>query len=116
MAMEEELLELRLLPGKPCIVQALADDHIMFLAPRRENISKTRLRINMHIYVLIPCTKQDVLGLGWSRRIVHHSMICRHLGYLIGVVISHVKLIEWVSKRLTDKFMYWRSQIWSFHV
>ena len=42
MAMEEELLGLRWPSGKPCIVQALADDHIMFLAPRRENISKTR--------------------------------------------------------------------------
>ena len=76
MAMEEELLELRLLPGKPCIVQALADYHIMFLAPNQDNISKTkyvwelfsnalRLRINMHTYVLISCTEQDVLGLRW---------------------------------------------------
>ena len=43
-------------------------------------------------------------------------MICRHLGYPIGVDVSHVKLIEWVSKRLEDKFMYWRSQFWPFHV
>ena len=127
MAMEEELLGLRLPSGKPCIVQALADDHIMFLAPIRENICKTidvwelfsnasGLRINMHKFVLISCTEQDVLGLGWSGRIVHRGMICRHLGYPIGVDVSHVKLIEWVSKRLEDKFMYWRSQFWPFHV
>ena len=99
----------------------------MFLAPIRENICKTidvwelfsnasRLRINMHKFVFISCTEQDVLGLGWSGRIVHRGMICRHLGYPIGVDVSHVKLIEWVSKRLEDKFMYWRSQIWPFHV
>ena len=75
MVMEEELLGLRLPSWKPCIVQALADDHFVFLALNRENISKTRdvwelfsnasgLRINMHKYVLISCTKQDVLGLG----------------------------------------------------
>ena len=43
-------------------------------------------------------------------------MICCHLGYPFGVEVSHVKLIEWVSKRLEDKFMYWRSQFWPFHV
>ena len=109
MAMEEELLGLRLPSGKPCLVQALADDHTMFLAPIRGNISKTRdvwelfsnasgLKINMDKFVLISCTEQDVLGLGWSG--VHRGMICRHLGYPIGVDVSHVKLIEWVSKRL----------------
>ena len=30
--------------------------------------------------------------------------------------VSHVKHIEWVSKRLEDTFMYWRSQFWPFHV
>ena len=60
----------------------------------------------MHIYVLISCIEQDVLGLRWSRRIIHRGMICRRLGYPIGVEVSHVKLIEWVSKRLEDKFMY----------
>ena len=86
MAMDEELLGLRLPSGKPCIVQALADDHIMFLAPIPGNIGKTidvwelfsnasGLRINMHKSVLISCTEQAVLGLGWSRRIVHRVMI-----------------------------------------
>ena len=36
MAMEKELLGLRFSSGKPCIVQALTDDCIMFLAPNRE--------------------------------------------------------------------------------
>ena len=59
MAMKEELLGLRLPSRKPCIVQALADYNIIFLAPTQENISKTRdvwelfsndsgLRIYMH--------------------------------------------------------------------
>ena len=52
------------------------------------------LIINMHKYVLILCTEQDVLGLGWSGRIIHRGMICRHLGYPIGVEVSHVKLIN----------------------
>ena len=130
MAMEEEFLRRRLPSGKPCIVQVLADDHIMFLPPNRENISKTRdvwelfsnasgLRINMHKSVLISCTEQDMLGLGWSGRIVHGGMICRHLRYPIGVEVSHMKLIEWVSERLEDKLIYtlrsyWRSQFGLF--
>ena len=80
MSMEEELFGLRFPLGKPHMVQALADDHIMFLAPNRENISKARyvwdlfsntsgLRINMHKFVLISRTDQDVLGLGWLGRI-----------------------------------------------
>ena len=63
MAMEEELIGLRLPSGKACIVQALVDDHIMFLAPIRGNIGKTidvwelfsnvsGLRINVHKSVL----------------------------------------------------------------
>ena len=69
MTIEKELLGMRLLSRKPCIVHALADDHIMFLAPNPKNISKTkyvwemfsspsRLRINMHnIIVLISSMK-----------------------------------------------------------
>ena len=75
MAMEEELFGLRLPSGMSCIVQALADDHIMFLAPNQENISKPRdvwelfsnasgLRINIHKSVLISCNyvRQDMCG------------------------------------------------------
>ena len=65
----------------------------------------------MHKSVLISYTEQDAFGLGWSRRIVHRGMIYRHRGYPIGVEVSHVKLIEWVSKRLEDKFMYWMSHV-----
>ena len=39
MAIEEELFGIMLQSGKPYIVQALTDDHIMFLAPNQENIS-----------------------------------------------------------------------------
>ena len=43
-------------------------------------------------------------------------MICHHLGYQVKMEISHVKLIGWVSKNLNNKYMHWRSQLWSFHV
>ena len=70
----------------------------------------------MHKYVLISCIEQDGIGLGWSKRIVCHGIICYHLQYPIGVEVSYVKLIEWVSKSLEDKFLYWWFQIWPFHV
>ena len=60
--MEQELAGLRLALGRPCIVQGLADDNRLFLAPNCENISKTKdvwevflsvsgLLINKHKYV-----------------------------------------------------------------
>mgnify|MGYP007065656909 CR=1 FL=1 len=57
----------------------------------------------MHKFVLSLCIQNSVLGLGWLGRIAHHGMISCHLGNLIGVEISHVKLTEWVSKKLEDK-------------
>ena len=53
----------------------------------------SRLTINKQKFGLISCTKQDMLELGWSRRIVHRRMVCRYLGYPIGPEVSHVKLI-----------------------
>ena len=58
----------------PCIVQALADDHIIFLAPHHENIRETkgvwemvsnasRLRVNVHKIVPISCIEQCILGM-----------------------------------------------------
>ena len=35
--------------------------------------------------------------------------------WISKVEVSHVKLIEWVSKKLEDKFMYWIFQFWPFH-
>ena len=86
----EELLRLRLLLGKPCIVQALANDHSCKTRDVWELFSNASgLRINTQKLVLISCTEQDVLGLGWLGRIVHRRMICRHLGYPIGMEVSN---------------------------
>ncbi len=122
-----DLVGLRLPSGKPCVAQALADDHIMFLGATPSNIATATkmwelfalasgLKVNMHKSVLISCTERDILNLGWPGKMVTRGEICRHLGYPIGVDVSHVKLLEWVSNRLQNKFMYWKSQFWPFHV
>ena len=30
--------------------------------------------------------------------------------------VTNAQLIEWISSKLRDKFMYWKSQSWPFHV
>ena len=42
--------------------------------------------------------------------------IFRHLGYPLGMNVTNGQLIEWMSSKLRDKFMYWKSQSWQFHV
>ena len=34
----------------------------------------------------------------------------------VGVYAVNVKQIDWISCKLKDKFMYWKSQLWPFHV
>ena len=74
------------------------------------------LKINMHKSVLISCIEQNILELGWSGKIVNRGEIFRHLGYPIGVEVSHVKLADWVSRKIENKFIYWKSQSWPFHI
>ena len=57
-----------------------------------------------------------MLAVGWSGRIVHRVMVYHHFVYPTEVVIAHVKLIEWVSKNLEDKFICFKSQFLPFHV
>ena len=64
----------------------------------------------MHQSVLISCTEQNLLGLEYSRRTIRRGMICGDLGYPIGLKVSHMELIERISKKLDDKFIYSRSQ------
>ena len=85
-----------------------------FLAYSRENINTTkdvteiitnslRLRINMHkIYPHFMYKIRFVRVWVIRNDIVHPGMVCRHLGYPIVVEISHVKLIEWVSKKVEE--------------
>ena len=117
MTMEEDFLDYDCHQGSHVLYQDLANDHIMFLAPNHENIIKTRdvwdlllkasrLRISVHKYVIISCSKQYVLGLGWLGEIIYRHMICCHFGYSIRMEVSRVKLIDWVSKKLEDIYVY----------
>ena len=127
MTADGDLVGLILPSGRQCIAQALADDHFMFLGATCNNVTKATkvwelfslasgLKINMHKSVLISCTEQNIMELGWSGKIVNRGEIFRHLGYPIGVEVSHVKLVDWVSRKIENKFIYWRSQSWPFHI
>ena len=48
--------------------------------------------------------------------VVNRGEICFHLGYPIGVDASNVKLVDWASRQFEDKFKYYKSQMWPFHV
>ena len=37
-------------------------------------------------------------------------------GYPLGMNVTNAQLIEWMSSKLRDKFMYWKAQSWPFHV
>ena len=54
--------------------------------------------------------------LGWQGSVVKKGSIFRHLGYPLGMNVTNGQLIEWVSSKLRDNFMYWKSQSWSFYV
>ena len=99
----------------------------MFLGVTRPNIDRATkiwelfalalgLRFDMDKSVLISCIESDLVELGWTWKLVRRGDICQHLGYPIGVDVSHVKLVEWVSNRLENKFMYWKSQFMPFHI
>ena len=42
--------------------------------------------------------------------------IFRHLGYPVGMNVTNAQFIEWMSSKLRDILMYWKSQSWPFHV
>ena len=64
--------------------------------------------------MLIRCTKSELVDLGWGGQILDQGNVCRHLGYPIGVDISSSQSLNWISGTILDKFMYWKSQAWSF--
>ena len=120
-----DIVGLVLPSGKQLIAQALADDSFLFLKAHPSNIAKAMevwkvfalasgLHINMHKSLLIRCTEQDLVNLGWSGRILDKGKICRHLGYPIGVDISPNQSLTWISGTISDKFIYWKSQAWPF--
>ena len=99
----------------------------MFLQASRENLEKGMLvwnqfalafglHINWRKSNLISCTERDLEFLRWQGSVVKKDSIFRHLGYPLGMNVTNGQLIEWMSSKLRDKFMYWKSQSWSFHV
>ena len=42
------------------------------------------------------------------------DMCVGYLGYPIGVDVSSSQCLNWISGTILDKFMYWKSQAWSF--
>ena len=34
----------------------------------------------------------------------------------LNVDVANVQLIDWIGSKLKDKFIYWKSQLWPFHV
>ena len=127
MAMEGQLVGLSLPSGVPYIAQALADDFIMFLGATHDNIAKamevwklvalaTGLKINMQKSVLISCIERNLEELEWVGPVLEKGMICRHLGYPIGNEITSEKLVGWIDQRIQEKFVYWKSRMWPFHV
>ena len=86
MTADGDLVGLILPSGRQCIAQALADDHFMFLGATCNNVTKATkvwelfslasgLKINMHKSVLISCTEQNIMELGWSGKIVNRGEI-----------------------------------------
>ena len=125
LATRGEIVGLALPSGKHLIAQALADDSFLFLKATPDNIAKAMevwnvfalasgLHINMQKSMLIRCTESDLVDLGWGGQILDPGNVCRHLGYPIGVDISSSQSLNWISGTILDKFMYWKSQAWSF--
>ena len=48
--------------------------------------------------------------------VVQHGLICHHLVYPIDWYVSNVKILDWISGRIANEFIYWKSQTWLFHV
>jgi hypothetical protein len=125
LAISRDIVGLVLPSGKQLIAQALADDSFLFLKAQPSNIAKAMdvwnvfalasgLHINMQKSLLIRCTEQHLVDLGWCGRILDQGKICRHLGYPIGVDISPSQSLNWISGTISDKFIYWKSQAWPF--
>ena len=74
------------------------------------------LHINWRKFSLISCTKRDLQCLGWHGFVVRKGSIFQYLRYLLVMNATNGQLIEWMSSKLRDKFMYWKSQSWAFHI
>ena len=127
LATNGDIVGLRLPSGGQLVAQALADDSFMFLQASKENLKKSMqvwdqfalasgLYINWRKSRLISCTESDLECLGWRGSMITRGSIYRHLGYPLGIDVTNVQLLDWIGSKLKDKFMYWKSQLWPFHV
>lgn len=126
LARDGEVVGLTLPSGQQLVGQALADDSFMFLKANKANIDRAMaawslfakasgLHINTQKSALLSCTEIDLHGLGWQGLVVPRGTIVRYLGYPIGVEVTNKQLLDWISGRIGDKFVYWKSQAWPFH-
>ena len=74
------------------------------------------LHINWRKSRLISCTKINLQSLGWLGSMLYRGIHFQHLGYPSGVDVVNSQIIEWIYKKLKDKFMYLKSQSWAFNV
>ncbi|MCO5603299.1 hypothetical protein L7F22_057448 [Adiantum nelumboides] len=127
LAQNGEVVGLTLPSGQQLVGQALADDPFIFLKASKVNIGRAMaarslfakafgLHINPHKSALLSCTESNLLAFGWQGCVVPRGTIVRHLAYPIGVDVSNKQLLEWISGHIGDKFMYWKSQAWPFHI
>ncbi|MCO5597147.1 hypothetical protein L7F22_051222 [Adiantum nelumboides] len=127
LARDGEIVGLTLPSGQQLVGQAFADDSFMFLNANNANIGRAMeawslfalasgLHINTQKSALLSCTEIYLKGLGWQGLVVPRGTIVRHLGYPIGVDVTNKQLLDWISGRIGDKFVYWKSQAWPFHV
>ncbi|MCO5602437.1 hypothetical protein L7F22_056569 [Adiantum nelumboides] len=127
LARDGEIVGLTLPSGQQLVGQAFADDSFMFLNANNANIGRVMeawslfalasgLHINTQKSALHSCTKIDLQGLGWQGLVVPRGTIVCHLGYPIGVDVTNKQLLDWISGRIGDNFVYWKSQAWPFHV
>ena len=127
LAARGDIVGLHLPSGGQLVAQALADDSFMFLQASKENLERSMqvwdqfalasgLYINWRKSRLISCTESDLECLGWRGSVITRGSIYRHLGYPMDVDVSHVQLIDWIGSKLKDKFLYWKTQLWPFHV
>ena len=62
----------------------------------------------------IRCIESDLVDLGLCWQILDQENMCQHLRYPIGVDISPSQSLNWISRTILDKFMYWKYEAWSF--
>ena len=66
----------------------------------------SELHINCRNSNLISCIERDLECLGWQGSMVRKYSIFRRLRYTLGMNVTNGHLIEWISSKFRDKFIY----------